>query len=82
MKIIGGLLIAFGLVDMIGSFTGLDVWGEWVRVDLPEAIWRFTAYIELGIGFYLFNLGSNDAENPDDADSQDATEPSEESDGE
>ena len=33
MKVIGGLLAAFGLVDMIGSFIGLDVWGEWIRVD-------------------------------------------------
>ena len=28
-KIIGGLLIAFGLIDVIGSFTGLDVWYDW-----------------------------------------------------
>ena len=56
MKIIGGLLIAFGLLDMIGSFTGLDVWGEWIGVNLPEAIWSFTAYIEIGIGYLLFNL--------------------------
>ena len=74
MKIIGGLLIAFGLVDLIGSFTGLDVWGEWIRVDLPEAIWSFTAYIEMGIGYFLFHLGSKGAENAYDADSQGAAE--------
>ena len=61
-KIIGGLLVAFGLVDMIGSFTGLDVWGEWIGVELPEAIWSFTAYIEMGIGYFLLKLGSNDSE--------------------
>jgi len=37
MRIIGGLLIAFGLVDMIGSFTGLDVWGEWIRVGRMDS---------------------------------------------
>jgi hypothetical protein len=58
-KIIGGLLVAFGLVDMIGSFTGLDVWGEWFGVELPEVIWSFTAYIEMGIGYSLLKLGSN-----------------------
>jgi hypothetical protein len=62
LKIIGGLLVAFGLVDMIGSFTGLDVWGEWIGVGLPEAIWSFTAYIEMGIGYFLLKLGSNDTE--------------------
>ena len=61
MKIIGGLLIAFGLVDVVGSFAGLDVWGEWIGVNLPEAIWSFTAYIEMGLGYFLFRLGSKDA---------------------
>lgn len=62
LKIFGGLLIAFGLVDMIGSFTGLDVWGEWIGLDLPEFIWSFTAYIEIGIGYFLIKLGSSDTE--------------------
>ena len=62
LKIIGGLFIAFGLVDMIGSFTGLDVWGEWIGLDFPEAIWSFTAYIEMGIGYFLLKIGSNDTE--------------------
>ncbi|MDB4499343.1 hypothetical protein N9213_02810 [Akkermansiaceae bacterium] len=62
LKIIGGLFIAFGLVDMIGSFTGLDVWGEWIGIELPEAIWSFTAYIEMGIGYFLLKLSSNDTE--------------------
>jgi hypothetical protein len=62
MKVIGGLFIAFGLLDLIGSFTGLDVWGEWIGVNLPEVIWKFTSIIELGVGFFLFSLGSNDAD--------------------
>ena len=61
-KILGGLLIAFGLVDMIGSWTGLDVWTEWIGVYLPEFIWSFTAYIEIGIGYILLKLGSSDTE--------------------
>jgi len=61
-KIIGGLFIAFGLGDMVGSFTGLDVWGEWIGLDLPEVIWSYTAYIEMGIGYFIFKLGSKDTE--------------------
>jgi hypothetical protein len=82
MKVIGGLLAAFGLVDMIGSFIGLDVWGEWIRVDLPDAVWSSTAYIEIGIGCLLFNMGSKGPVNVDDDDSQGASEPSVGSDGE
>ncbi len=74
MRIIGGLLIAFGVVDMVGSYTNLDVWGEWIRVDLPEVIWRFSAYIEIGVGYLLFNLGSKEAEADD---SQVESEPTE-----
>ena len=58
-KILGGLLIAFGAIDLIGSFTGLDVWTEWVGIELPELLWRFSAYIELIAGFALFNVGSD-----------------------
>ena len=62
LKIIGGLLIAFGLLDLIGSFAGLDVWGEWIGVQLPEVIWRFSAYIELALGFVLFKMGGAGSE--------------------
>ena len=58
MKIIGGLLVAFGIADVIGSYAGVDVWGEWIGVQLPAAIWSFSAYIEIGLGYFLFNLGS------------------------
>ena len=61
MKIIGGLLFAFGVADVVGSFAGVDVWGEWIGVQLPEAIWSFTAYIEMGLGYLLFRLGSGSA---------------------
>lgn len=64
MKIVGGLFIAFGALDIIGSFTGFDVWGDWIGVELPEAIWSFTAYVELGIGFLLLKLGSRSDEEP------------------
>ena len=57
MKIIGGVFIAFGLLDLIGSFTGLDVWGQWVGINLPEIIWKFTAYIEMGVGYFLLTPG-------------------------
>ena len=58
LKIVGGLLGAFGFVDLIGSFTGLDVWTEWIGVELPRVIWNFSAYIEIAVGALLFKLGS------------------------
>lgn len=62
MKIIGILIMLFGLVDLVGSFTGFDLWGT-IGVQLPELLWKYSAYIEIAIGYGLFNLaGSNDEE--------------------
>ena len=60
MAIIGGLFILFGIVDLIGSFAGFDVWGDWIGVNLPDVIWRFTAYIEIGIGWLLVKGASGE----------------------
>tara|TARA_B100001758_G_C18274812_1_gene538337 strand:+ start:177 stop:395 length:219 start_codon:yes stop_codon:yes gene_type:complete len=60
MKIIGLILIAFGLTDVICSWIGIDVWGEWIGVELPYAIWYVSGYAETGIGYLLLNkAGSN-----------------------
>ena len=57
LKIIGVLLIVFGLVDLVGSFADFDLWME-IGVELPELLWRFSAYIEIALGYFLFKLGS------------------------
>ena len=62
LKTLGIILIAFGLIDLIGSFAGLDVWTEWINISLPELIWMFTAYIEIGLGYFLLKLGSPQVE--------------------
>ena len=53
---IGGLIIAFGLVDFVGSFVHFDLWGR-MGVRLPDIVWRFSAYIEFAIGYALFKYG-------------------------
>ena len=60
MKIIGGLLIAFGLADVLGSWAGEDLWGDWIGVQLPDLLWRFSGFIELGLGYFLFQMGDGD----------------------
>ncbi len=62
LKIIGWLLVTFGVVDVVGGFTGLDVWTDWIGVELPAVIWSFTAYIEMGLGYFLIKLGSRTGE--------------------
>jgi uncharacterized membrane protein YphA (DoxX/SURF4 family) len=62
MKIIGMILIAIGLIDLIGSYTGFDLWGGFLGVQLPDFLWKISSYIEIGVGYLLFTLGSKDAE--------------------
>ena len=61
MKIIGALLVIFGIIDLAGSWIGdLDVWYDWFGIKLPEFIWMFSAWIEIGLGSFLFKLGGGD----------------------
>ncbi|MEM6883975.1 MAG: hypothetical protein AAF571_03015 [Verrucomicrobiota bacterium] len=66
LKIVGGLLIAFGLVDLIGGYTGLDVWGEWLNITLPEALWKISPYLEIVGGWFLFKLSGKSQAAPED----------------
>jgi len=61
MKIVGILIILFGLVDLIGSFTGFDLWGT-IGIQLPEMIWKYSAYIEIAIGYGIMNFFGGDEE--------------------
>ncbi|MEE4244793.1 MAG: hypothetical protein V2I33_05250 [Kangiellaceae bacterium] len=61
MKIIGIILIAFGAIDLIGSFAGFDLWGT-IGVQLPDTLWKYSAYIEIGAGYFLMQLGGKPEE--------------------
>ena len=69
MKIAGLILIIVGIVDVGGSFIGFDLWGQFIGINLPDIIWYCTGYVELGLGFVLFNSEGNgneiDEEDPD-----------------
>ena len=67
MKIFGALLVIFGLVDIIGSFVGFDVWYE-IGINLPELLWQFSGYIEVTLGYFLWNLGNGDGDDDVSAD--------------
>lgn len=61
MKIVGILIMLFGLVDLVGSFTGFDLWGT-IGIQLPDLIWKYSAYIEMAIGYGLYSLGGDNNE--------------------
>jgi len=62
MKIAGFIIIAIGLIDLIGSYAGFDLWGGFLGVQLPDILWKFSSYIEIAIGYGLIKLGTAEAE--------------------
>jgi tetratricopeptide (TPR) repeat protein len=50
---LGVFFLIFGLVDIIGSHNGYDLWAD-LGFDLPEVIWFFTGYIEIGLAMLFF----------------------------
>ena len=62
MKIAGIFIIIFGLTDLIGSFTGFDLWGDFIGANLPDLLWQYSAYIEMALGYFLTTLDSKSTE--------------------
>jgi hypothetical protein len=60
MRILGIILIIWGIADWGLSWTGVDVWWE-IGIELSDAIYPFTHWISMGVGYLLFKIaGSND----------------------
>jgi hypothetical protein len=55
MKILAFIFIAFGLADVGLSWVDIDVWGA-IGVTLPDAIWSYSGFIEMAIGYGLLKL--------------------------
>lgn len=66
MKIAGILIIVIGLIDLIGSYAGFDLWTGFLGLELPELLWKYSPYIEMGIGYFLFNFASKSDESEED----------------
>ena len=65
--IVGGILCLFGLADLVSSFMEIDLWGGVLGIQLPEIIWKFSAYIEMLVGYLLFQAGISAAEDATEA---------------
>lgn len=62
MKVVGIIIIAFGLVDLLGSYADFDLWGGFIGVQLPETLWSYSSYIEIIIGYVVMNIGSKSSD--------------------
>ena len=62
MKIIGALLVIFGIVDFAGTdvFGGLNVWSDWFGIELTGWLYTWSPWMEMVVGGFLYNLGGGD----------------------
>jgi hypothetical protein len=62
MRIIGLLLIIFGIADFALSWIEIDVWYDWFGISLPSWLYYFSALIEVTIGTALMNSGEKQSD--------------------
>jgi hypothetical protein len=60
MKITGYILIAIGLLDLIASWTLEN--GSPIDPIVGPTIAPFTAYVLMGVGYFIKGLGAKDKE--------------------
>ena len=57
MKILGIVLILWGIADVgLNWVFGTDVYYS-LGIQLPEAIWTYSHFIAIAIGFGIYQLG-------------------------
>tara|TARA_B110000003_G_scaffold191895_1_gene190680 strand:+ start:303 stop:497 length:195 start_codon:yes stop_codon:yes gene_type:complete len=59
MKIVGMLLIIWGFADLGLSWAGTDLYYE-IGIELSEAIYPFTHWIAMGIGYGIYSIAGSD----------------------
>ena len=60
-KIIGGLLILWGIIDTIMSYTGEgDLWYNLFGIILPDPFYQFAGIAAIILGGLVFRIGSRD----------------------
>ncbi len=57
MKIFGILLIIWGFADLGLSWMGTDLYGS-IGIQLSDAIYPFTHWIAMGIGYGIYAAAS------------------------
>ena len=55
--VVGVIFFSIGAIDLVGSFTGFDLWGGFFGIQLPELLWKYSAYLELLVGYLAFKAG-------------------------
>ena len=61
MKIVGIILIVWGIADLGLSWAGTDLYWK-IGIELSEGIYPFTHWIAMGIGYAIYLKGKSSDE--------------------
>ena len=50
MKVLGILILIFGIFDLLDSYIGLDLWGDLLSLHLPVFLDTFGPLVEIALG--------------------------------
>ena len=56
MKIVGIILIVWGIADLGLNWAGTDLYWK-IGIELSEGIYPFTHWIAMGIGYAIYSIG-------------------------
>lgn len=57
LKYLGYAIVAWGFADVGLSWVGTDVWYDWLGITVPEAIWPYTGWAAMILGYGLVQMG-------------------------
>ena len=60
-KLIGGLLVLWGIADLLIGLQGGDLWAQ-VGITLPAIVWSFSHWIAIIAGAAVFAMGDSNEE--------------------
>jgi len=56
MKILGILILIFGILDLIDSYLGMDLWADLFGIHLPAFLNTYGPIVEIALGAGLLIL--------------------------
>ena len=65
-KILGALLVIWGLADLGLSYAGTDLWMDALGIQLEGVVYQYSAWAAMVIGAVVWSLGSSAADEEED----------------
>ena len=62
VKLIGILFIMWGILDISAGYFEVDVWKDWLGIELTGVVYQFIGLASIVLGVFIFRIGGSDEE--------------------